>query len=324
MLRKFYLLILVLNINSAFAIEATTASKINDGIAIEKIQAYAASSTKSKKVGIVEPGTELIEFRTFMKTKPGLATMEETPKDFSIPFDRGAPIQIWEYIGRGFSKVIINNIRYNTKIARSKTECRALISKPKYCWAKVIEEPEYYEWKQVALKQDGQKFWILNRIVDGSGVLVISDKGIEQTRIIHTKYVEEPKKEETPEIIVEVKNKLLLDPELKTDKTQEDSLENNVAKNLLLSPEERKKARAEAKAKLKEAISGKKVKETPKTEPELTKEEIFKQQKIDTMAAPVNKQATQATISTINKDTQAPATKLKLEANKPLTLQNNY
>lgn len=318
MFKNFYLLALILISNNAFAISATTPAKIADGTAIERIQAYATSSTKSKTIGIVEPGTELIEFKTFMKTKPGLAMMDDNSWDRSIQFDRGAPIQIWEYLGDGYSKVIINNVTYNTKIARSLEECKRFPASPKYCWVRVVEEPEYYEWKQVALKQEGQRFWILNRIVDGSGIIVVKDKGIEKARIVSTKYIEKP--EEIEEEVVEKQdNKLMLDPELLTGDTKENSLENNTAKMLILNKEDRAKARKEAKEKLKEMNGQKSTKQDSKSA-ELSQEEVFKQQNIKTLEAPIEN-ATANTLQIINKElNEQPATKLKLEKNKPLTL----
>jgi hypothetical protein len=306
--------------NNSYAISATTASKTSNGIALERIQAYASSSTKAKTVGIIEPGTELIEFKTFMKTNPGLAMMEETSLDSAIPFDRGAHIYIWEYLGNGYSKVKINGISYNAKIARSKSECDEALVSRKYCWAKVVQEPEYYEWKQVALTQDGQKFWFLNRIIDGSGIIVVKDQGIEKARITQTKYVEQPKKAEE---VVEIKqnNSLLIDPDLKKDANEVESLEEKTAKLLLLSPEEREKARLEAKQKVKEMNNP--TLEVNYKASEVSQEDMFKQQSIKDLEAKIGDKSTQNTLNIINKDLDRPAKKLELKANTPLDLTVN-
>tara|TARA_Y100001960_G_scaffold328573_1_gene417704 strand:- start:1113 stop:2063 length:951 start_codon:yes stop_codon:yes gene_type:complete len=312
-----YLLAFVLLASNSYAISATTSSKVSDGVAIERIQAYAASSTKSEYVGIVEPGTDLIEHTTFMKTKPGFGVMEDNSWDKSVPFDRGSTVYIWEYIGDGYSKVTINGVRYNTKVARSKTECNRFAASPKYCWIKVIEEPEYYEWKQVSLTEDGQRFWILNRIIDASGIITLKDRGVEKSRVVKTNYEEKPKKLETEVTEEKQNNALLLAEELKTENIKENSLESNTAKNLALSPEERKKAREEAKAKLR----GESINDEEETKPaELTQEQIFKQQNIKELEANITAKSTKETMNSINKELAAPATKLKLEKNKPLEL----
>lgn len=318
MLKKLFLLALIFSVNKAYAISATTSPKIANNTALERIQAYAASSTKAKKLGILEPGTEVIEYKTFMKTKPGLAIMEDNSWDKSVPFDRGSHIYIWEYLNDGFSKVVINGVRYNTKIARSKSECKRFAASPRYCWAKVIEEPEYYEWKQLALQQDGQRFWILNRIVDGSGIISLKDQGVSKTRLVATKYVEPKPKVDKQEVIEEkVDNMKLLDPELKAG-SKPQAPQDQVAVELSLTKEERAKLKAEAKAKLKAELAKEK---TVQPAPiEMTQQEMFKQQGISKLETNFDENSTNNTLKQVNQELGKPATKLKLEKNKPLTL----
>lgn len=324
MLKKIiYANLLTLASLNSFAISTTTRAQVSDGIALYQIQAYAQSSTKSQKVGVVEPGTALIEHKNFLKTKPGMAMMEEQPKDKSVPFDRGAHVYIWEYLEQGFSKVIINNIPYTTKIARSKSECKRVGASPKYCWARVIEEPEYYEWKQVSLEQKSQRFWVLNRIIDGSGVVSVKDEAISQTRLINKKTVVVDKstkedEETTEEVKTEQDNAALFSPEIITDANlPEDPFQRAFVENMMKPKseveKEKKAKRDEEKAKLEDEAKLSNI----------SQEDMFKQQNINesnSLNANMNNASTQTTINQVNKEFDTPATKLELKANQPLTL----
>jgi hypothetical protein len=323
-LTKAYLVALTLFAFNANAISTTTPSKISDGVALERMQAYAGSSFKSKKIGIVEPGTELLEYKSFLKTSPGLAMMEEIPWDKSVPFDRGAFVHIWEYLENGYSKVVINDVPYITKIARSLEECDSFPASPRYCWAKVIEEPEYYEWKQVALEKDGQKFWVLNRIIDGSGIISVKDEAVSRTRLIQTTYkegspekAEEIKKED--EIIEEKKDNTALFQADMMDELElpSDPFQRAMVENMLKPKSEIAKEKKEEKAKKEQAVKEQKKAET------MSQEEMFKQQKLNTnsqLNANIKNDSTSLTIQKVNKQDENPATKLELKANQPLNL----
>lgn len=311
---------------NSFAISTTTPSKISDGVALERIQAYGDSFLTAQKVGVVESGTVLIEHTTFLKTKPGLAIMEEKPKDRGVPFDRGSQVHIWEYLENGFSKVIINNIPYTTKIARSKTECNRFAPSPKYCWARVIKEPEYYEWKLVSLEPESQKFWVLNRIIDGSGIISVKDEAISKTRLIQTttKHVE-PKDEEDEKseetVTVERDDTLLWDDSMIDDMDlPDDPIERQFVIDMMKPKAVREKERKE------KAEADKKAQDDAKkanTEKEISQKEMFKQQSLQqqtSLNANLTGNTTQNTINQINKQFDAPAQKLELKANQPLTL----
>ncbi|HAG52294.1 MAG TPA: hypothetical protein DCL21_00730 [Alphaproteobacteria bacterium] len=324
LLKRAYLLVLALASFNANAISTTTNAKVSGNVALERIQAYAASSTQSKPIGIVEPGTELIEHKSLLKTRPGLAMMMEPPKGRAIPFDRGAHVYIWEYLENGFSKVVVNNVTYTAKIARSKEECNIFPASPKYCWARVIEEPEYYEWKQVSLTNDGQRFWILNRLIDGSGIISVKDEAIVKTRLIKTTHKEQTVTEPTEakqtsevEIIETEKkdNKELFSADVLEEATlPKDPFARKMVESML-------KPKSEIAKELKE----KKQKEEKKKAPikEIPQEEIFKQQNLtgmESLNANLKGNSTKDTIKKVNEDLGGPATKLNLKANQPLTL----
>lgn len=315
---------------NSFAISTTTPSKISDGVALERIQAYSDSFLSAQTVGVVESGTSLIEHTNFIKTKPGLAIMEERPKDRGVPFDRGAEVQIWEYIEGGFSKVIINNIPYTTKIARSTTECNRFPPSPKYCWARVIKEPEYYEWKLVSLEPESQKFWILNRIIDGSGIISVKDEAISKTRLIqtNTKHVE-PKeedsaKEDKDEEVVEQRDDSLLWSDDMVDDMElpDDPIERQFVIDMLKPKavrEKERKEKAEAEKKANEDAK----KAQAEQQKEISQEEMFKQQNLtqqNSLNANLTGNTTKNTMQQINTQFDSPAQKLELKANQPLTL----
>ncbi|MCP4355545.1 MAG: hypothetical protein GY793_07955 [Proteobacteria bacterium] len=308
----------------SIAISTSSKEKISSDIAMERIQAYAGSSTKSKKVGVLESGTEVIEHKTFLKTNPGLAIMSEPPRDKNVPFDRGSHVYIWEYLEEGYSKVIIHNIPYTTKIARSKTECDRFPPALKYCWAKVLEEPEYYEWKQLSLTEDGQRFWVLNRIIDGSGIISVKDSAVNINRLVNKKTKEKEAEEEKnkPEIEIE-KTELLHDPALlKEIKMPKDPMARKFVENMLKSKEQRAKEKKERKKK--EAKEKAKSKAKAKKDAEIkTEEDIFKQQKLSDSDLQINFDKPKATLNTmeyINNLNKGETVKLDLKKNQPLIL----
>ena len=304
------------------AISTSSKEKISSNIAMEKVQAYSASSTKSKKIGILDSGTEVIEHKTFLKTRPGLAIMSEPSKDKGVPFDRGAHVYIWEYLDNGFSKIVINNIPYTTKIARSKTECNIFPPRLKYCWARVLEEPEYYEWKQLSLTEKGQKFWILNRIIDGSGIISVKDRAVNVNRLVNTKK-KEKEKEETVEIEVE-EAELLFDPELlKGIKMPEDPMARQFVENRLKSKKQRAKEKKEREKKEAEEKAKAEAKKKEENKPK-TKEDLFKQQTLSESNLQLQfgkSEATKNTMKTINELNKGEVIKLDLKKNQPLILE---
>jgi len=324
LLKRAYLLAMTLVSIDAHAISTTTNAKLSNNVALERIQAYAASSTQSKTVGIVEPGTEVIEHKSLLKTNPGLAMMVEPAKGRSVPFDRGAHVYIWEYLENGFSKVVVNGITYTAKIARSKEECKIFPASPKYCWVRVIEEPEYYEWKQVSLTKEGQKFWLLNRIIDGSGIISVKDEAIVKTRLIKTTHKEEianeqnEKKSDEVEVIETEKkdNKQLFSADVMDEANlPEDPFERKMVEDML-------KPKSEIAKELKQKKDSKK-EQKKEVKKEIPQEEIFKQQKLTDMEdlnANLKGDSTKNTIKKVNEEISGTATKLNLKANQPLTL----
>lgn len=129
----------------------------------------------SEKVAKIKKSFNLTALEERWVVDPGEATITGKPYLKSIPeadkskFIQGAKINIFEYIGEGYSQIELAGTRFSTKIARSKKRCK---EKPdlywRECWVSVNKEPYYLLWKKVKVDDLNRTGWINARKLEAN------------------------------------------------------------------------------------------------------------------------------------------------------------
>jgi len=129
---------------------------------LKKDTVYSLPDSTSPSVGLIQPGEKLQAETGNVYVIPGIAKIIGKPYGIAKDLDSNKNVLILDYIGEGFSRIYQDGNFYETKIARTKDECKEK-SNSRYCWVEILMEPISTWWVKVRINKDLMGWVIMSR-----------------------------------------------------------------------------------------------------------------------------------------------------------------
>ena len=109
---------------------------------------FHSPNKESMIVGKLKKGSKAYVLTGVEYIIPGEAKITGKPYSHTEDFDPSRQVYILNYLGEGYSHIFHNGKYFDTKIARTKSQC-AQTPNWRYCWVKVLREPISNWWVNV-------------------------------------------------------------------------------------------------------------------------------------------------------------------------------